>query len=108
MENVSLPDGLQSLTFGDEFNQSMENVEFNQSMENVRLPDGLQSLTLSYKFNNSIEKVTWPDNLKKLLTTKPPHGADIGEDMKSLLHIISPERFVPVVLVKRSTRAWKM
>ena len=49
---------LQSLTFGRNFNQSMENVTlssglqsltfcgiFNQSMENVTLPSGLQSLT---------------------------------------------------------------
>ena len=50
---------LQSLTFGDQFDQSMDNVAlpsglqsltfgptFNQSMDNVALPSGLQSLTL--------------------------------------------------------------
>merc|ERR1719174_3093759 len=42
MENVTLPSGLQSLTFGD---------YFNQSMDDVTLPSSLQSLTFGYCFN---------------------------------------------------------
>eukprot|EP00931_Biecheleriopsis_adriatica_P018491 TRINITY_DN12948_c0_g1_i14.p1 TRINITY_DN12948_c0_g1~~TRINITY_DN12948_c0_g1_i14.p1 ORF type:complete len:112 (-),score=25.87 TRINITY_DN12948_c0_g1_i14:29-364(-) len=51
MEKVSLPAGLQSLTFG---------ARFNQRMEKVSLPAGLQSLTFGADFNQSKEKVSLP------------------------------------------------
>ena len=51
MENVTLPSGLQSLTFG---------YAFNQSMENVVLPSDLQSLTFGVMFNQSMDNVTLP------------------------------------------------
>jgi hypothetical protein len=53
--NVTLPSGLQSLEFGENFNQRCRydsperpadlafGINFNQSMENVTLPSGLQS-----------------------------------------------------------------
>ncbi len=46
MDNVSLPSGLQSLTFSS---------SFNQSMDNVALPDGLQSLTFGNDLNQSMD-----------------------------------------------------
>ena len=52
--HVALPAGLQSLTFGD---------HFDQSMENVALPAGLQSLTFDGKFNQSMDKVALPSGL---------------------------------------------
>jgi hypothetical protein len=77
--NIPLPDGLQSLTFGYEFNQNMEKVplpsglqsltfgyEFNQNMEKVALPSGLQSLTFGGLFNQNMEKVALPSGLQSL------------------------------------------
>ena len=54
---VILPDCLRSLRFGD---------EFDESLDNVRLPKGLQSLTLGYCFNHSMDTVILPDGLKIL------------------------------------------
>ena len=75
----TLPNSLLSLTFGDRFNQSMENVtlpnglqsltfgyDFNQSMHNVILPTHLKSLTFGGRFNQSMENVTLPNGLQSL------------------------------------------
>ena len=73
MDIVSLPGGLQILTFGYDFNISKDNMdlpgnlqgltfdwEFNQSMDNVALPSGLQSLTFATQFSQSIDRVALP------------------------------------------------
>eukprot|EP00931_Biecheleriopsis_adriatica_P010893 TRINITY_DN11195_c0_g1_i5.p1 TRINITY_DN11195_c0_g1~~TRINITY_DN11195_c0_g1_i5.p1 ORF type:complete len:102 (+),score=15.92 TRINITY_DN11195_c0_g1_i5:39-308(+) len=82
MDNVSLPAGLQTLTFSSRFNQSMDKVslpaglltltfglQFNQSMDKVSLPAGLQTLTFGGRFNQKAwtkpsllagESTSWP------------------------------------------------
>ena len=57
LEDVELPKVLQSLTFG-QF--------FNQSLNNAALPGGLQSLTFGYHFNQSLDNVTLPGILLSL------------------------------------------
>jgi hypothetical protein len=54
MEGVLLPSSLQSLKFGDDFNQSLEGVTF---------PSGLQSLTFGSKFNQRLNGVSLPSGL---------------------------------------------
>jgi len=73
------PANVQSVTFGDDFNQSMEKVSlpvglrsltfgdgFDQNMEKVSLPAGLQSLTFGECFNQNMEKVSLPAGLQSL------------------------------------------
>jgi hypothetical protein len=55
MENVILHNGLQSLTFGE---------DLNQSMENVTLPSDLNSLTFAEDFNQSTQTITLPSGLQ--------------------------------------------
>ena len=89
MDNVNLPNGLKTLTFGHCFNQSMDCVNlppamqsltfggrFNQSMENVTLPNGLQSLTFGVHFNQSMDKVEIPDNCRLF----PPRDMHLLEE----------------------------
>jgi len=67
MEKVTLPSGLQSLTFGDKFQHRLTfGDKFYQSIEKVALPSGLQSLTFGYMFNHSMEKVALPPGLQSL------------------------------------------
>eukprot|EP00434_Breviolum_minutum_P014412 symbB.v1.2.012708.t2/scaffold882.1/size155402/3 len=79
LHDVRLPRDLQSLTFGRQFNQSVDNVtwpaglqsvsfgrQFNQSVDNVTWPAGLQSLTFDGAFNQSLDNVTWPAGLQSL------------------------------------------
>ena len=79
LDNLTIPSGLQSLTFGDKFNQSMDNTtlpsglqsltfgwDFNQSMDNMTLPSGLQSLTFGVGFNQSMDNTTLPSGLQSL------------------------------------------
>ena len=74
-----LPESLEHLTFGSEFNHSLEGVTlpsslqsltfgiaFNQSLEGVTLPSSLQSLTFGRAFNQSLEGVTLPSSLQSL------------------------------------------
>ena len=77
---LHLPKSLISLTFGDNFNQSLEGTvtlpnslqnltfgdHFNQSLERVTLPNSLQNLTFGHYFNQSLEHVTLPDSLQNL------------------------------------------
>ena len=56
LDNVTLPAGLQSLTFGQ---------SFNQSMENVMLPAGLQVLDFGHYFDHSLESVTLPSGVTR-------------------------------------------
>ena len=75
-----LPESLEHLTFGSEFNHSLEGVTlpsslqsltfgiaFNQSLEGVTLPSSLQSLTFGRAFNQSLEGVTLPSSLQSLI-----------------------------------------
>ena len=65
MHDVTLPSGLQSLTFGHTFSQNIESVKsprglqslafgskFNQIMDNVILPSGLQNLSFGHQFQS--------------------------------------------------------
>ena len=74
-----LPRSLAKLTFGENFNQSLEWVtfplslqslsfgeNFNQSLERVTLPSSLQSLSFGWKSNQSLERVTLPSSLRSL------------------------------------------
>eukprot|EP00929_Paragymnodinium_shiwhaense_P029174 TRINITY_DN16784_c0_g2_i2.p1 TRINITY_DN16784_c0_g2~~TRINITY_DN16784_c0_g2_i2.p1 ORF type:complete len:499 (+),score=39.34 TRINITY_DN16784_c0_g2_i2:151-1647(+) len=74
-----LPSGLQSITFGKRFNESVKNVtwpaglqsltfghDFNQKMNGVALPSGLQSLTFGFAFDQSMERVSLPSGLQSL------------------------------------------
>ena len=54
---VTLPSGLQSLTFGHDFNQRMDRVS---------LPSGLHSLAFGWSFNQSMENVILPSGLHSL------------------------------------------
>ena len=81
LEQVNLPAGLKSLTFPGRFNQSFNRVdlqaglpglqsltlgrEFNQSLD-VKLPDSLQSLTFGDSFNQRLDQVALPKNLQSL------------------------------------------
>ena len=57
--------GLQSLTFGG---------SFNQSMDNVTLPSGLQSLTFGRAFIESMDNVAMPSGLQILTLRAWPSG----------------------------------
>eukprot|EP00434_Breviolum_minutum_P030039 symbB.v1.2.026561.t2/scaffold2666.1/size75462/1 len=70
---------LQSLTFGDQFNQSLDDVTwpaglqsltfgwgFDQNLDQVTWPACLQSLTFGHRFNQSLDNVTWPAGLQSL------------------------------------------
>ena len=69
LDNVVLPSGMQSLTFGSDFDQSLDKTAlpsglqgltfghyFNRSLDNTALPSGLQSLTLGDGFDQSLDK----------------------------------------------------
>ena len=57
MTQVTLPAGLQSLTFGE---------DFNHDMTQVTLPAGLQNLTFGHDFNQDMTHVTLPAGLQSL------------------------------------------
>ena len=74
-----LPAGLQTLTFGYSFNQSLDKtalpaclqtltfgLQFNQSLDKTALPAGLQTLTLGLCFNQSLDKTALPAGLQTL------------------------------------------
>ena len=76
---LHLPKSLISLSFGDKFNHSLEDMtlpqnlqnltfgtNFNQSFKNVTLPNSLQNLTFGNQFNQSLEGVTLPNSLQNL------------------------------------------
>ena len=54
---LHLPKSLISLTFGD---------EFNHSLEDMTLPNNLQSLIFGHAFDKSVKDVTWPSSLQTL------------------------------------------
>ena len=100
-----LPSSLQSLAFGDRFNQSLERVtlpsslqslsfgfEFNQSLKRVSLPSSLQCLNFCFSFDRSLYS-----KLEFCFFVQPKPGA--GE-----LAIESSK----LVLVMSSTKAWSV
>ena len=87
---MSWPNGLQSLTFGFSFNQTLERVSlpsclqsltfgcnFNQSLTGVILPSSLQSLTFGDHFNQTLEEVSLPNSLQ-ILT----FGVEFNQDFE--------------------------
>eukprot|EP00435_Cladocopium_sp_Y103_P027979 s595_g6.t4 len=77
--DMNLPQRLQHLTFGFNFNQCLVDLNlpstlesltlgfhYNQSLEDVTLPSGLESLTFGQSFNQSLERVNFPEALAKL------------------------------------------
>ena len=79
LSGLTLPNGLQNLTFGGGFNQSLHGVtlpnslqnltfgdQFNKSLKGVTLPSSLQNLTFGDQFNKSLEGVTLPSSLQNL------------------------------------------
>ena len=63
---MTWPAGLRTLTFGQNFNQSLDNVTW---------PAGLQSLTFGEHFEQSFANVTWPAGLESL--TFDTYAADM-------------------------------
>ena len=74
-----LPSGLQKLSLGDFFDQSLERVklpatlqslsfgsDFNRSLRGVHLPRSLKSLNFGIHFNQAIEDVELPNSLEEL------------------------------------------
>ena len=68
-----------SLTFGNNFNQSLEGIQlpstlqtlrfgykFNQNLEGIQLPSSLQTLTFGYSFSRSLEGIQLPSTLQTL------------------------------------------
>ena len=79
LQGLLLPSCLQSLTFGQDFNQSLEGIElpsnlqvltfgtcFNQSLRGYKLPGSLQKLEFGLHFNQNLEGVTLPGSLEVL------------------------------------------
>ena len=67
---LHLPEGLQSLTFDNKFNESLEGVTF---------PSSLQSLRFGFKFKRSLTDVTLPGSLRSLT-----FGADFNQSLKDV------------------------
>lgn len=76
-ENITWPDGLARISFGDEFNQRVDAVQwpsklrflwmgqdFDQPIEGISWPDDLHQLRFGHAFNQSIEGVRWPESLE--------------------------------------------
>lgn len=89
---LELPSRLQVLTFGRNFNGSMEGRTlpkdlqsitfgywFNQSLTNVALPEGLQSLTFGERFDQSLDNVALPNSLQNLT-----FGRDFNQSMANV------------------------
>ena len=80
LDNLILPSGLQSLTFGYDFNQRLDNTTlqpslhsltfvgygFDQSLDNTTLPSGLLSLTFGYRFNQNLDNATLASGIQSL------------------------------------------
>ena len=70
--DVTLPSGLQTLTFG-------YGCEFDQSLEQMTLPSGLQTLMFGSGFDQSLEKATLPSGFETHLG-----GEDFGNRVVDL------------------------
>ena len=100
MEGIIWPRLLESLTFGDKFNQPIDRIclpdnlkcltfgdEFNQSINGVELPIGLRELTFGRDFNKSTKNVKW--SLLEKLTfgdkfNQPIIGQSFPDNLKCL------------------------
>jgi len=67
IENIKLPNSMESIFFGYKFNQPIENDrdKLNLSLS-VKWPESLERIKFGINFNQPIEKVKWPDSLKTI------------------------------------------
>jgi hypothetical protein len=102
MDKVTLPDGLESITFGSNFNQPLDKVVFplglksvtfgecfNQSLEKVNIPPNLESITFGEGFNQNLDNVIFPESLHSISFgmqfTQNLHNAKFPKDMKKIV-----------------------
>eukprot|EP00435_Cladocopium_sp_Y103_P026530 s2628_g6.t1 len=122
---LTLPDELQSLSFGKRFNESIQNVifpnrlqllnfgdKFNQNLDGILLPENLQSLTFGAHFNQSLEFVTLPmclvsltfgarfnQSLERVNLPVQLHSLTLGDEYdQTLEHVTLPEGLQELVL----------
>ena len=77
-----LPPSLQTLTFG---------ADFNQSLEAVTLPASLRTLTVGSAFNQSLKGVIFPDLLEELsLGSGFEQVLEVGGSPSSLRSLVWP------------------
>ena len=89
----NLPRSLARLTFGHNFNHSLDGLtlpsslqslsfgrDFNQSLERVTLPSSLRSLSFGHGFNQSLERVTLPSSLQSL-----SFGFDFNQSLERVI-----------------------
>eukprot|EP00913_Durusdinium_trenchii_P004699 g4364.t1 len=99
---VNAIDAIDSLVFGEMFNQSLENVtlpghlqilrfgsSFNQSLEDVLLPNSLQSLTFGSDFNQSLAGVRMPTSLETLTLGESFNQSLAGVTLPSSLQTLA-------------------
>ena len=72
---MTFPQSLTSITFGHDFNQSLDNVIF---------PQSLTSITFGYGFNQSIKNVTWSNILTLTFSINYIHYDDLQNDSYTL------------------------
>jgi ABC-type proline/glycine betaine transport system permease subunit len=82
------------LSFGD---------DFNQSLERVTLPSSLQSLSVGVKFNQSQEQVTLPSCLESLRFGGNPKQSLEGVTLPSSLQIFSASCLSCIISVSASS-----
>eukprot|EP00439_Symbiodinium_sp_Y106_P040795 s653_g5.t1 len=91
-QGMQLPSSLQTLTFGNRFNQSLAGIQlpsslqsltfgfdFNQSLEGLQLPSSMQSLTFGNRFNQSLAGIQLPSSLQSLT-----FGHDFNQSLEGL------------------------
>ena len=133
IHGVKLPSSLESLTFGRQFNESLEGIimpsslqsltfgrQFTRSLEGVILPNSLQNLTFGYCFNRSLEGVILPGSLQNLtfgyMFNRSLEGVTLPNDLKSLTFgydfnyslqgVALPAIFKALHLVVSSAKTW--
>lgn len=108
----NLPHGLQSLTLGAHFNESLEHVtlptqlqsltfgsDFNQPLQAVNLPRSLQSLTFRSDFNQDLKGVAFPSNLQSLT-----FGSDFNQKLQG---VTLPRNLQNLAFGSTLTEAWR-
>ena len=111
---MTWPAGLQSLTLGYRFNQSLDNVTWPAGLQNLTFgawPACLQSLALGDRFNQNLGNVMWPAGLQNLffgtfsakkLNVVWPEGLQ----SLSLLNIEHPEEILPALEESAPKAVW--
>ena len=79
LEEVTLPQSLREMTFGNDFDQSLAGLkfpsrlqhltfgdQFNQSLDQTALPANLRSLTFGVNFNQDLQQIRLPSRLQSL------------------------------------------